>query len=106
MICHRSLYNILSIGLILFFQCHGAEAASKRLNKMNGEQEANKVEIVDIAAVTADNPAKAIKTITLDIPEKTIKCDVFIAGGGLGGVAAALKIWQLQQKTPLHIVLS
>jgi hypothetical protein len=31
---------------------------------------------------------------------------VFIAGGSLGGIAAALKILQLQQKRPLHIVLS
>ena len=68
------------------------------------------VQIVDIAAVSIDDPAQAIKTISIHKPSKTIKCDIFIAGGGLGGVAAALKIWQMneQQKShrPLTVVIA
>src|ERR1700722_15050788 len=106
MIRYSFLYNIFCTGLFLFIQCCNVQAAASRQIKMGDKQEAKTVEIVDVASVTTDNPSQAVKTIQLDIPEKTINCDIFIAGGGLGGVAAALKIWQLQQETPLHIVLS
>ena len=97
----------LFIWLTMFFQGYSALAASTTDNQnLMSSKEAKTVDIVDIAFLSVDDANKAVKTIPLDKPQRTIKCDVFIAGGGLGGVAAALKIWQLQSKQPLHVVLS
>ncbi len=83
------------------------------LSENNKNKKAEKTfQIVDITNVSADDPLTAVKTITLAKNVKTIKCDVFIAGGGLGGVAAAQKIWQLNEKVkntgklPLRVILS
>ncbi len=113
------LSNFLYAVLIIFAlsQSAGAQINQQTKNiahdqKTMTTKEKNIFEIVDIAAVSPDNPKQAIKTITLKAPQKTIKCDVFIAGGGLGAVSAALKIWQLSNAQagsklrPLHVVLS
>ncbi len=51
--------------------------------------------LVDIALLSADNPAQAIKTFSLKKPARKVACDILIVGGGMGGVSAALKLAQL-----------
>jgi len=55
----------------------------------------NLVELVDVSAVTVDEPEKAIRSFEASKPEKKLKCDVLIIGGGVGGISAARKIWEL-----------
>jgi len=48
-------------------------------------------EVVDVMRVPASgDPGVAVRTVTGDAPEREIDCDVLVAGGGMGGVAAAL----------------
>jgi 2-polyprenyl-6-methoxyphenol hydroxylase-like FAD-dependent oxidoreductase len=51
-------------------------------------------QIVDVERVDATNPLDAIKIFVLDKKPKIVECDVFIAGGGMGGVAAAIRASQ------------
>jgi hypothetical protein len=48
------------------------------------------IDILDVQKVTISSPHKAIKSFNLNKPHKKVKCDVLIAGGGVGGVAAAI----------------
>jgi hypothetical protein len=47
-------------------------------------------EVVDVQQLRSADPESAVKTFLLGKKPKIIYCDVFIAGGGTGGVAAAL----------------
>jgi len=48
-------------------------------------------EVVDVLRVPASgDPGVAVRKVDIAPPESDIECDVLIAGGGLGGVAAAL----------------
>ncbi len=107
--------NTLSCLLIIFATCNTIKAQAhnsiaNHKSMSNKQQKEKSMQIVDIASVNAGNPDTAVKTIEFDKPYKTIKCDVFIAGGGLGGIAAALKISQLNEKynskKPLQVILS
>jgi hypothetical protein len=49
-------------------------------------------ETLDVQRITIDDPDSAIKKFRIVKPDKTIRCDVLIAGGGVGGVAAALRL--------------
>src|SRR5438105_356344 len=49
------------------------------------------VSVLDVERLSVDNPRQAIKTFVISGKPQVIKCDVFIAGGGMGGVAAALR---------------
>jgi len=110
------LLNTLSCLLIIFAPFNKVEAQTqssvknqKKSMSSKKQEEKRSIELVDISSIKVENPHAAVKTIEFDRPYKTIKCDIFIAGGGLGGVAAALKIWQLNNKEsakPLHVVLS
>jgi hypothetical protein len=51
-------------------------------------------EVVDVQAVRADNAAIAVKRYTVKGKPRIVRCDVFIAGGGMGGVAAAIRAAQ------------
>jgi hypothetical protein len=53
------------------------------------------VQLVDVPAVSTDNPEAAVKSVPTTKPVKHLDCDILIAGGGLGGLAAALKIYDL-----------
>ncbi|MCB9468813.1 MAG: FAD-dependent oxidoreductase [Candidatus Obscuribacterales bacterium] len=67
---------------------HGIPAkpmTSKKLDPKYPEQ----FTVIDIQALDEKDPEAAIKTITCPVPDRTIKCDVLVAGGGMGGVAAA-----------------
>jgi FAD dependent oxidoreductase len=48
--------------------------------------------VLDIQSISRESPEKAVKTFTVQKPSRTIRCDVLIAGGGIGGVAAAARI--------------
>ncbi len=111
-------WNCLSYVLIIFVLCPALKAQTqdwlntkqKKSMSIKKQSENNSIQLVDIASVNTINPNAAIKTIEFGKPYKTIHCDIFIAGGGLGGVAAALKVWQLDQKQnakkSLRVVLS
>lgn len=49
---------------------------------------------IDVERVDAIDPRSSIKTFILDRKPKVIECDVFIAGGGMGGLAAAIRVAQ------------
>lgn len=49
----------------------------------------NRLTVVDIQSLDVKDAQKAIKTFQIDGPDQVVKCDVLIAGGGLGGLAAA-----------------
>jgi hypothetical protein len=49
---------------------------------------------VDIERVDANDPESAIKTFVMDRRPRIVECDVFIAGGGMGGIAAAIRAAQ------------
>ena len=58
--------------------------------------------LVDIPSLSLENPTAAIKEVSTQRPKKTIACDILIAGGGVGGVAAALKILELRHSPLLR----
>ena len=47
-------------------------------------------EILDVEKLDAANPQAAVKTVRVSAKPPSIKCDLLIAGGSMGGVAAAL----------------
>lgn len=47
-------------------------------------------EVIDVQKLRSADPESAVKTFLLGKKPKTIDCEIFIAGGGTGGVAAAL----------------
>lgn len=49
------------------------------------------VELVDILHVRANDPAFAVKSYPIEKPKRQLSCDILVAGGGIGGVAAALQ---------------
>ncbi|HEY9773413.1 MAG TPA: FAD-dependent oxidoreductase [Planktothrix sp.] len=53
-------------------------------------RESTSYSIVDVQSVTASEPEKAIRRGLATRPDYTVDCDLLIAGGGMGGVAAAL----------------
>ncbi len=106
-LCAQS--NYLAINKITTKEITTNKTSSKSLMPSDSQNNNHTVQIVDIPSVSADNPQAAIKTINFNKSAKTIKCDIFIAGGGLGGLAAAIKIWQMnekQKRRPLKVVIS
>ncbi len=51
----------------------------------------NSIKVLDVQSVALDSPSRAIKTISPPKRPPVVACDVLIAGGGVGGVAAALQ---------------
>jgi hypothetical protein len=47
--------------------------------------------VLDAQNVAADNPDAGVKTFVLKRKPRVIQCQVFIAGGGMGGIAAAIR---------------
>ena len=50
------------------------------------------LEVVDILKLNASDPQAAVKTFAPPGQPTVIDCDVLVAGGGVGGVAAAMRI--------------
>jgi hypothetical protein len=71
-----------------------SKSTSPNNGNSTGETQ-GKAEILDVPSVDIADPQKAIRSVETHIPKRKLKCDVLIVGGGTGGVAAALKIWQL-----------
>jgi FAD dependent oxidoreductase len=51
---------------------------------------AHTFEVVDVQKVSAQDPSTGLRTYTIGGKPKVIRCDIVIAGGGMGGVAAAM----------------
>ena len=60
-------------------------------------------QVVDVQKVDANNPLAAIRTVSTEKIAQTLKCDILIAGGGMGGVAAALAA--LEKDDKLKVVM-
>jgi hypothetical protein len=50
------------------------------------------IDVLDVEKVTLSSPQSAVKTFNLNHPYRHVKCDVVIAGGGVGGIAAAIAL--------------
>ena len=62
--------------------------------------------LLDVQAVQFDNPSAGVKSFTFPDPSahqthRKIECDILIAGGSMGGVAAAMKIIQMAPNTKI-----
>lgn len=57
--------------------------------------------VVDLQNIDISNSQSAVKTFTVSKRPKTIKCDILITGGGMGGLAAALSACKLSNKVCL-----
>jgi hypothetical protein len=70
--------------------------AHATVQRKNSRMDKSAFEVLDVQAVTTDNPHSAIKTFKYDqsAAVKNIDCDILIAGGGVGGTAAAIKLSQ------------
>gem|GEM_PF-182951 len=56
-----------------------------------GQDETASIRVVDPLRVSAaESPSSAILTLTPSVEPESVSCDVLVAGGSLGGVAAAL----------------
>lgn len=70
------------------------------------------VQLVDVPSVSIENPKAAVKLIPTTKPVLRLDCDILIAGGGLGGLAAALKIYDLShsallpKSSPVKVLLT
>lgn len=47
--------------------------------------------VVDIERIQTDSPESAVRAFEMTGKPKVVPCDVFIAGGGMGGIAAAIR---------------
>ena len=54
--------------------------------------------VLDVQSITRENPQMAVKTFTVQKPGRTIRCDILIAGGSVGGLAAAARIVKANPK--------
>jgi len=63
-------------------------ATAARLAKMNQEFPYS---VVDVQSVSPHTPESAIRRGTFTEPDYIVGCDLLVVGGGLGGVAAALR---------------
>jgi hypothetical protein len=54
--------------------------------------------LLDTSTVTVEHPEKSIRSFDAGKPKRILTCDVLIIGGGIGGVAAAQKIWNITAK--------
>jgi hypothetical protein len=55
-------------------------------------------EVVDVQNVQADNPQAGVKAFTITGKPTTRRFDIVIAGGGMGGIAAAIRASQMGMK--------
>ncbi len=78
---------------IVFARSTSTENVSIKENRTAKQEK--QFALVDVAAISADNPSQAIINFSFKKPTRTIACDILIVGGGLGGVSAAIKIAQL-----------
>ena len=69
-----------------------AIAAASHLKGKRATNETKIIEVLDVEKVTISSPQSAVKLFDLNQERKHIKCDVLIAGGGVGGVAAAIRL--------------
>ncbi|HEY9793109.1 MAG TPA: FAD-dependent oxidoreductase [Candidatus Obscuribacterales bacterium] len=72
--------------LVIFFQ-----QAVLAQRTVSGIQ---KFEVTDVQGVCNDNPTAAVRTFELASKPKVVRCDIVIAGGGMGGTAAAIRAAQ------------
>lgn len=68
---------------------HGKSEPARRSRRRSAGIEP--VKLLDVPKVTVENPLEAIKTIELQKQAWIVDCDILIAGGGIGGCAAALR---------------
>jgi hypothetical protein len=62
------------------------------VSKARARRRPNRLQLtlVDVESLDAGKPRQSIKTFTIAGKPRRIRCDIFIAGGGMGGVAAAI----------------
>ena len=88
---------LLIVAFLALITLNPAQAAhhqpqSTQAKGTNAHSMKNEYEVLDVQGVTIAEPTKAVKTFVIDKPSQTIRCDVLIAGGGVGAVAAAAKL--------------
>ncbi len=75
----------------------GNDMENKRIkervrDEKQGDETPSAVKVVDVQKLDYSKPLEAVKEFQLGKPQKVVKCDVLIAGGGMGGVAAAIAL--------------
>lgn len=66
------------------FICSPA-AQAKKMSKQT-----YRYSVVDVQSLNAGSPESSIRMGSISTPDEVVECDLLIAGGGVGGVAAAL----------------
>jgi len=72
-------------------------------NETHSMKNTKSITVVDVASVSIENPLAAIKTVSDLKPKHEIDCDILIVGGGIGGMSAALKFWELANTNKSNI---
>ncbi len=73
----------------------GGQSADNRAagrSRKSGRHMPQQYTIVDVQELDHREPSKALKTFSIEKPERIEKCDVLIVGGSLGGVSAAMNV--------------
>ena len=97
----------LCFSLALPLAATSANASAENLNEEPAgakKHDQSTYTVVDVERLSRENPAQAIKTFQVKKPDRTIRCDILIAGGGVAGVAAAARI--LKNSPQLRVCLT
>lgn len=76
-------------------------APSKSPDRIKGAAGTWLFEVADVEAVKADCPTNGLIRLELKSKPKVVECDILIVGGGMGGVAAALRLAQSRYRVCL-----
>lgn len=68
-----------------------SKTANHKVRKIGALPSGSRIfNVLDVQQLSADQPQVAVKTFVLKGKPRVRECDVFIAGGGMGGIAAAV----------------